>query len=47
VHPDTGSGDPAAATAAKGRAYFEAITAAVADVIVELSKARKGMLPYV
>lgn len=47
VHPDTGSGDPAAASAAKGREYFETITAAVANVIVELSKAQKGMLPYV
>ncbi len=47
VHPDTGSGDPAAASPAKGQQYFEVITAAVADVIVELSHARKGMLPYV
>lgn len=47
VHPDTGSGDPAAASAAKGKEYFETITAAVADIIVELSKAQKGMLPYV
>jgi creatinine amidohydrolase len=47
VHPDTGSGNPTAANAAKGGEYFEAITAAVADVIVELSQARKGTLPYV
>lgn len=47
VHPDTGSGDPRNASPAKGREYFEVITAAVADVIVELSNARKGMLPYV
>jgi creatinine amidohydrolase len=47
VHPDTGSGDPAAASPAKGQEYFEAITSAGADVIVELSHARKGMLPYV
>jgi creatinine amidohydrolase len=47
VHPDTGSGDPAAATAAKGREYFAAVTTAVADVIAELSAARKGAIPYV
>jgi len=47
VHPDTGSGDPSAATAAKGAEYFAAITEAVADLLVELSAARKGDLPYV
>ncbi len=47
VHPDTGSGDPSAATAAKGLEYFTIITEAVADLIVELSAARKGDLPYV
>src|SRR5256885_14816565 len=30
-HPDTGSGDPSHATARKGREYFEACSAAVAD----------------
>ena len=47
VHPDTGSGDPRAATAAKGREYFEIIVAAVADVLVEISSAVKGAIPYV
>ena len=47
VHPDTGSGNPAAATAAKGKEYFELIAAAVADVLVDLSAARKGGIPYV
>ncbi len=47
VHPDTGSGDPAAATAAKGKEYFEVITDAIADVLVELSAAQKGAVPYV
>jgi creatinine amidohydrolase len=47
VHPDTGSGDPSAATAAKGAEYFAVITEAVADLLVELSAARKGDLPYV
>lgn len=47
VHPDTGAGDPAAATAAKGAEYFAAITAAIAEMLVEISAARKGDLPYV
>ncbi|MCE9554476.1 MAG: creatininase family protein [Planctomycetes bacterium] len=47
VHPDTGSGDPKQATAAKGARYFEIITAAIADVLVELSAATKGDVPYV
>jgi creatinine amidohydrolase len=46
-HPDTGSGDPSQATAEKGRQYFEAVTRALASVIVDLSKATKGELPYV
>ena len=36
-HPDTGSGDPSRATAEKGREYFTALTAALADVIVALA----------
>jgi creatinine amidohydrolase len=44
VHPDTGSGNPAAATAAKGREYFEAITTALADLLVELSAADPAAL---
>ncbi|MFW5688898.1 MAG: creatininase family protein [Spirochaetota bacterium] len=46
VHPDTGSGDPAAATAEKGRRYFEAVSEAIARVIVGLSFAEPGMVPY-
>ena len=46
VHPDTGSGDPSAATPEKGKAYFEAITAEIARMLVELSGAKKGDLPY-
>ena len=46
THPDTGCGDPSRATAEKGRAYFEALTAAVANLFVELSAARKGQSPY-
>lgn len=47
VHPDTGNGNPAQATAEKGRAYLEIVTQAIATVIVEVSAARKGQLPYV
>ena len=47
THPDTGSGNPSQSTAEKGRRYFEAISKEVADVLVELSKAKKGELPYV
>jgi creatinine amidohydrolase len=46
-HPDTGSGDPSRATAEKGKRYFEAITAALAELLVDLSNANKGDLPYV
>jgi creatinine amidohydrolase len=46
-HPDTGSGDPSRASAEKGKRYFEAVTAAVADLIFDLASAQKGQLPYV
>ena len=36
---DTGVGDPRAATAAKGRAYFELLSRKVADYFVELARA--------
>src|SRR5205085_12241039 len=45
-HPDTGSGDPSFATAEKGRAHFEAVSGAIADVILGLSNAKKGEIPY-
>jgi creatinine amidohydrolase len=47
VHPDTGCGDPSRATAEKGARYFEAVSAAVADLFVGLANAKKGQLPYV
>ena len=47
THPDTGSGNPAQSSADKGRRYVEAITREIADVLVELSKATRGELPYV
>lgn len=37
VTDDTGDGNPARATAAKGKSYFEAITAKIAAFLVELS----------
>src|SRR4051812_41640826 len=46
VHPDTGCGDPSFATAEKGKAFFDDVTRAIADVIVNVSSARKGSLPY-
>ena len=46
VHPDTGSGDPRKATAEKGRRYFEGVSDAIAEVIVGLSRARPGDIPY-
>ncbi len=47
IHPDTGSGDPSRATADKGRQYFEAVTNAIAELLVALAGAQKGQLPYV
>src|SRR5690606_11057659 len=47
VHPDTGCGNPAAATADKGARYFAGITQAVAGVLVGLAGAEKGEIPYV
>jgi len=45
-HPDTGSGDPSAATAEKGKEYFQTVTSALADLFVDLAEAKKGQLPY-
>jgi creatinine amidohydrolase len=38
VTEDTGTGDPRAATAEKGEAYFKAVTAKVADFIIDLAQ---------
>lgn len=46
-HPDTGSGDPSQATAEKGKTYFEATIHGIAPMLIELSAAQKGQLPYV
>lgn len=45
-HPDTGSGDPSHATAEKGERFFTRLTTALADVIHDLSMAKKGQNPY-
>ena len=47
THPDTGAGDPRKATAEKGKRYFEAVTTKFAEILVELTQASKGQLPYV
>jgi creatinine amidohydrolase len=39
VTDDTGVGNPAAATAEKGKRYVEAVTAKIADFLVELARA--------
>jgi creatinine amidohydrolase len=46
-HPDTGSGDPNYATAEKGKAHFEDVCAAIAEVIIGVSSAKRGQMPYV
>ena len=46
-HPDTGSGDPKLATPEKGQEFFEAVTAAVAELLCGLSAAKRGDVPYV
>lgn len=47
VHPDTGSGDPAGATAARGAAFLVAAAAAVADLIVAWGSMPAGSGPFV
>ena len=45
-HPDTGSGNPKDATAEKGQRYVQTVAAAIAQVIIGLSNAKRGELPY-
>src|SRR5665213_1201514 len=45
-HPDTGSGNPAGASADRGREYIHAVSEALARLLVGLSKAEKGQMPY-
>ncbi len=43
-HPDTGSGDPRKATAAKGKQYFEQLTAQVSEILCEVADLRKPLV---
>ena len=45
-HPDTGSGDPSQATELKGKQYFDALSEALAKLLVDLSAAKMGEIPY-
>jgi len=47
VHPDTGSGDPRKATAAKGKRYFELIAGEIGTILIAAARAKKGEVPYV
>ena len=47
VHPDTGSGNPKKASAEKGAKYFDVITQSISKILVALSQAKKGEVPYV
>lgn len=44
---DTGTGNPAYSTAAKGKTIFEAQINALAPALVELSKATEGQFPFI
>ena len=46
-HPDSGSGDPGAATSDKGMRLFESICVQIGGLIVDLSIAQKGDMPYI
>ena len=46
AHPDTGCGDPRHATAEKGKAFFEAVCDAVAEMLFAFATATKGQTPY-
>lgn len=46
-HPDLGAGDPRRASREKGERYFHAVCGAIADILLNLSLARKGDLPYI
>jgi creatinine amidohydrolase len=47
LSPDTGDGDPSAATAAKGAQLFSVMSERLAAMLVELSKAEEGMFPLI
>jgi creatinine amidohydrolase len=47
MHPDTGCGDPARATAEKGGRYLEAVSRELAGVLIGLARATRGQSPFV
>ena len=47
VHPDTGCGNPAQASAEKGRRYFELVTQSIGALLMNLAAAEKGQVPYI
>ena len=44
---DTGDGNPAAASAEKGRQLFEKSVQVLADIFIELSQAKEGDFPFI
>ncbi|NQT27167.1 creatininase family protein [candidate division KSB1 bacterium] len=46
-HPDLGSGNPQKATREKGEQYFHAVCEAIKNIILNISTAKKGDLPYI
>lgn len=46
-HPDLGAGNPNKATRKKGEEYFQAVCNAIKEIILNLSNAQKGNLPYI
>ncbi len=47
THPDTGSGDPSAASIEKGETYFNLLCDKLSEILTGLSRAKKGDLPYI
>lgn len=46
-HPDLGAGNPQKATREKGEEYFHAVCNAIAEILINVSRANKGDLPYI
>jgi creatinine amidohydrolase len=46
THPDTGAGNPIAASAQKGAQYLQRISLEISRVLKSISIAKKGELPY-
>lgn len=47
VHPDLGSGNPSKASAESGHRYFDAVINELKSLLINVSKATKGDLPYI